>query len=117
RYIGVRYRHGGETPRGFDCSGYVMYVYRKNGILLPRSAARQYRAGRKISLRSAAPGDLLFFNTSGRRRLSHVGIYMGGSRFLHAPRTGKRISYANLKNPYWKRRYTGAVTFLKGNGM
>ena len=116
RYIGVPYRHGGETPRGFDCSGYVVYVYRQNGILLPRSAARQYRAGMKISLRRAAPGDLLFFNTSGKR-YSHVGIYAGNGRFLHAPRTGKRISYADLDNPYWKRRYTGAVTFLRGHRM
>ncbi len=116
RFIGVPYRHGGETPRGFDCSGYVMYVYRQNGILLPRSAARQYRAGKKISMRSLEPGDLVFFNTSGRR-YSHVGIYAGKGRFLHAPRTGKRISYARLNNPYWKRRYTGAVTFLRAYRM
>jgi len=113
RYLGVQYRHGGASPRrGFDCSGYVMYVYEKNGILLPRSVQRQYHAGRRIRLRQAKPGDLIFFRTSRGKRLSHVGIYMGGKRFIHAPRSGKRVSYADMNKPYWKKRYIGAVTFI-----
>ncbi len=112
RYLGVRYRYGGATPRGFDCSGYVMYVYEKNGILLPRSVGSQYKAGRRIRTRQAKPGDLVFFKTSRKKRLSHVGIYMGGRRFIHAPRSGKRVSYADMRNPYWRKRYIGAVTFI-----
>jgi cell wall-associated NlpC family hydrolase len=117
RYIGAPYRHGGATPRGFDCSGYVMYVYKQNGILLPRQVHRQYDAGRHISLGRAQPGDLVFFRISGRRNLSHVGIYMGGGRFIHAPRSGKRVTYANIDKPYWKKRYRGAVTFMKSDRM
>ncbi len=112
RYIGVQYRHGGATPGGFDCSGYVMFVYEKNGILLPRSVQSQYRAGRHIRFRQAKPGDLVFFRTSKNKKLSHVGIYMGGERFIHAPRTGKKVSYADMGKSYWKKRYIGAVTFI-----
>lgn len=115
RYVGAPYRHGGASPRGFDCSGYVMYVYKKNGILLPRQVHRQYDAGRHISLRRAKAGDLVFFRTSRSRRLSHVGIYLGGNRFIHAPSSGKRVTYASMSKPYWKRRYRGAVTFM-GSG-
>lgn len=113
KYIGVRYRHGGASPRGFDCSGYVMYVYERSGILLPRSVKRQYHAGKKIRLARAMPGDLVFFRTSRKSRLSHVGIYMGGTRFIHAPRSGKRVSYANMGKSYWKKRFIGSVTFLE----
>jgi len=113
RFIGAPYRHGGATPRGFDCSGYVMYVYKQNGILLPREVHSQYDAGRHISLGQAQPGDLVFFRTSGRRSLSHVGIYVGGNRFIHAPSSGKRVTYANIDKPYWKKRYRGAVTFMR----
>jgi len=112
KYLGERYRHGGDTPGGFDCSGYVMYVYEKNGILLPRSVEHQYKAGRRIRMGQAKPGDLVFFRTSRKKRLSHVGIYMGGRRFIHAPRSGKRVSYADMRNPYWKKRYVGTVTFI-----
>jgi cell wall-associated NlpC family hydrolase len=111
RYLGVRYKWGGASPRGFDCSGLVVYVYKKNGILLPRSVKGQYRRGKRIPSRRLRPGDLVFFKTE-RARLSHVGIYAGGMRFIHAPRTGKRVTYASLKNPYWRRRYRGAVTYL-----
>lgn len=112
KYLGVRYRYGGATPSGFDCSGYVMYVYKKNGILLPRSVGSQYKAGRRIRMGKTKPGDLVFFKTSRKKRLSHVGIYMGGRRFIHAPRSGKRVSYADMRNPYWKKRYVGTVTFI-----
>ncbi len=112
RYLGVRYQHGGATPRGFDCSGFVMYVYEKNGILLPRSVQSQFRAGHRIRIRQARPGDLVFFRTSRGRKLSHVGIYMGGRRFIHAPRSGKKVSYADMGKPYWKKRYMGTVRFI-----
>ncbi len=117
KYRGVPYRYGGESPRGFDCSGYVMYVYKKNGILLPRSVKGQYHAGRPVRLGQAKPGDLVFFRTSKKRRLSHVGIYMGGRRFIHAPSSGKRVTSTDMRNPYWKKRYAGAVTFMRREMM
>ena len=113
RYIGVNYRHGGETPSGFDCSGYVMYVYGKNGITVSRSTDGQYKMGKKIGLQRAKSADLLFFHT-GRKRISHVGIYLGDNTFIHAPSTGKQVSYARIDNPYWKRRFIGAVTYFSG---
>lgn len=112
KYLGVPYKHGGASPQGFDCSGYVMFVYEKNGILLPRSVHRQYQAGHHIRKSQVKPGDLVFFKTSGRQRLSHVGIYMGGRRFIHAPSTGKKVSFADMGKPYWKKRYIGAVKFI-----
>jgi len=116
RYLGVPYRYGGDTPRGFDCSGFVMYVFRKNGYPMPRDAVSQYREGRKVSLREARPGDLVFFNTSGAKRFSHVGIYAGRGKFIHAPSSGKRVSVASLDNRYWKRRYLGAVSYFSHGG-
>jgi cell wall-associated NlpC family hydrolase len=117
RYLGVKYKSGGTSPRGFDCSGYVMYVYEKNGIQLPRSVKSQYKAGKKIGPRQIKPGDLVFFKTLKRKRYSHVGIYVGDNRFIHAPRTGKRVSYAELDNPYWKKRFIGSATFMRRGSM
>ena len=116
RYLGVPYRRGGATPEGFDCSGYVMYVFRRNGMSLPRSAEDQFHRGRRIALRAAGPGDLVFFNTQGGGRITHVGIYLGRGRFIHAPSTGKKVSITRLNNPYWKRRFIGSVTLYKGRG-
>jgi len=116
RYLGVPYRYGGTTPRGFDCSGFVYYVYRKSGMPMKRNMTSQFREGKKVSKRRLKPGDLVFFQTSGRR-VSHVGIYTGSGRFIHAPRTGKSVSYAKLNNPYWKRRYRGAVSYLSSGRM
>jgi len=112
RYLGVRYKSGGTTPRGFDCSGYVKYVYKKNGLSLPRTATQQFKAGKRVTLRRAKPGDLVFFHTSKRKTFSHVGIYLGNLKFIHAPRTGKKISFANINNRYWRKRYLGAVSYF-----
>ncbi len=114
RYLGVPYRRGGAAPDGFDCSGYVMYVFGRNGMRLPRSAEGQFQRGRRITIRAAGPGDLVFFNTQGGGRISHVGIYLGRGRFIHAPSSGKSVSVARLDNPYWKRRFIGSVTLYKG---
>jgi cell wall-associated NlpC family hydrolase len=112
RYVGAPYRWGGATPRGFDCSGFVMYVYRKNGIRVGRSVRSQFRRGRRITVRQLKPGDLVFFQTA-RSRFSHVGIYSGGLHFIHAPSSGKNVSYASMRNSYWRKRYIGAVTYFQ----
>jgi cell wall-associated NlpC family hydrolase len=111
QYVGTPYRYGGESPGGFDCSGYVRYVYRKNGIDLPRTAQEQFRDGRKVTRRNIRPGDLVFFQTS-PSVISHVGIYAGRNKFIHAPRPGKKVGYASISNGYWSRRFRGAVTYV-----
>lgn len=111
QYVGTPYRYGGESPGGFDCSGYVMYVHRKNGIDIPRTAQDQFRDGRKVARRNLQPGDLVFFQTS-RTVISHVGIYAGRDKFIHAPKPGKKVGYASIGNRYWSRRFRGAVTFV-----
>ena len=111
RYIGVKYRGGGSTPFGFDCSGFVMYVYKKNGINIPRRAVSQFYGGRRINVNLAKPGDLLFFKIS-EKKISHVAIYTGDWRFIHAPSKNKRVSYDSIRSPYWSKRFFGAVTYI-----
>jgi hypothetical protein len=113
QYIGVAYRWGGESPRtGFDCSGLTMVVYQLNGLELPRSSNQQWSAGRAVTRSELASGDLVFFATSGGSRVSHVGIYTGNGKFLHAPRRGRKIRISSLSNPYYKKRYLGARSYL-----
>lgn len=112
-YLGVRYRLGGTSPNGFDCSGLVYYVYCKNGIRVPRTATEQYGVGKKVERERLAPGDLVFFSRRvSRRSIGHVGVYVGDNRFIHAPSFGLRVSYANMNDGYWRARYLGAVTFF-----
>lgn len=108
--LGAPYHYGGASPRGFDCSGLVYYSYRKAGIKVPRTTREQYRQSRHVDLDHLRPGDLVFFRIS-RAKPSHVGIYVGGGRFIHAPSRGKRVSYASLDDPYWKVRVIGAGRF------
>jgi cell wall-associated NlpC family hydrolase len=113
RYVGVPYRWGGESPRtGFDCSGYIMVVYRLNGLDLPRSSRQQWEIGKQISRRQLQKGDLVFFATSGGGRISHVGIYTGEDKFLHAPSKGSRIKTSSLSSKYFRSRYVGARSYL-----
>jgi cell wall-associated NlpC family hydrolase len=91
---GVPYRSGGTTPRGFDCSGFTSYVFRKAGVSLPHSATGQMHRAKRISRSQARPGDLVFFR--GGRGAYHVGIYAGGNRTLHSPRPGGRVSTVNI---------------------
>lgn len=114
KQLGKPYRYGGESPyQGFDCSGLVHYVFhstiRKN---LPRTSAALSKVGRHIKRTNLQAGDLVFFNTSGKP-YSHVGIYLGDQRFIHAPRTGKHVTIANLNQHYWLKRYQGAKRILK----
>jgi hypothetical protein len=113
RFIGVPYHWGGVSRvDGFDCSGLTMTVYRLNGLELPRSAYAQYRAGTPVNRDALEPGDLVFFVTNRSRRVSHVGIYSGRNRFVHAPGRGKRIRSSSLSNRYFKRRYKGARRYF-----
>lgn len=104
--IGEPYRYGGAGPGGFDCSGLVYYSFRKAGIRTPRTTNDQYRQSKRVSMSRLQPGDLVFFRIS-RNKLSHVGIYAGDDRFIHAPSSGKSVGYASLRDPYWRERLVG----------
>lgn len=107
--IGVAYRWGGTNPEtGLDCSGLVRYVFQQaTGVTLPHNARELARVGKKISVADLEPGDLVFFNTR-RFAFSHVGIYLGENRFLHAPATGRDVEIATLDRAYWHKRFNGA---------
>jgi cell wall-associated NlpC family hydrolase len=107
--VGVPYRFGGNTPAGgFDCSGLIVYVYNNAaGIKLPRTVQEMSRAGQSIQNAAPAPGDLVFFNTTGER-YSHAGIYVGHGRFVHAPSKGGTVRLDQMTSPYWAARYTEA---------
>lgn len=111
--IGVPYYYGGITPRGFDCSGLVYYVFRRLGLTVPRTANAQKAASVPVAKADLAPGDLVFFRIAGEMQL-HVGIYAGDGEFIHAPRPGQKVSYAELGARYWQRRYVGAGRFERG---
>ncbi|MFM8761643.1 MAG: C40 family peptidase [Polynucleobacter victoriensis] len=107
--IGVRYRWGGNTPQsGLDCSGFVRYVFNDTfGFLLPRKSAQMSQVGLEIRKDELRPGDLVFFNTM-RHAFSHVGIYVGDNKFIHAPSRGKSIRVDDMTKAYWEKRYNGA---------
>lgn len=111
QYIGAPYRFGGATPKGFDCSGYVQYVFGKYNYMLPRSADIQYNIGQKISAAAMREGDLVFFSAD-KKEISHCGIYTGGGKFIHAS-TSKGVRIDELKDPYWKPLYAGAKRITK----
>jgi cell wall-associated NlpC family hydrolase len=101
--VGTPYRWGGADPRGFDCSGFVMYVYGRAGVSLPHGAVKQYRLGTPVSRKELAPGDIVFFD-----RLNHSGIYIGDGRFVHATRTGDNVKVSRLDEAWFERRWVGA---------
>ena len=106
---GVSYQRGGQSPEaGFDCSGLVVHVYREAfGIALPHNAKAQSEAGRSIRASELEPGDLVFYNTR-NRPFSHVGIYLGEGRFIHAPKPGAAVRVERMAVVYWSKRYEGA---------
>ncbi|HWH48749.1 MAG TPA: C40 family peptidase [Burkholderiales bacterium] len=105
--IGKPYRYSGDTPAGFDCSGLVRYSFGRAGVALPRATPAQRKATTLISARSLRPGDLLFFDQEGKKA-SHVGIYLGDGRFVHAPSTGGRVRTDSLDADFWKKHFVEA---------
>lgn len=107
--VGIRYRRGGDSAEsGFDCSGFVGYVFLEQlGLKLPRTSGEISKSGEQVLRSDLKPGDLVFFNTM-RRAFSHVGIYLGDNQFVHAPRAGKAVRVEDIRGSYWSKRYNGA---------
>ncbi len=105
--LGAPYKWGGSTPNGFDCSGLVQYSYQRAGLQAPRTSHAQYSAAEHVSLRDARVGDLVFFDFD-RKPVSHVGIYLGNGRFVHAPSRGKRVEIASLQEARYRKHFVTA---------
>jgi len=105
--LGAPYKYGSSGPVAFDCSGLVRYLHHEVGIEVPRTALEQFRAATPVNPADLEPGDLLFFRTRGRN-VSHVAIYAGSGRFVHAPQTGRSIELRALEDDYYGRRLVGA---------
>jgi len=105
--LGKPYRFAGETPEGFDCSGLVKYSYGRAGISMPRDTQSQHRMSVLVSTRGLRQGDLLFFDQEGKKK-SHVGIYLGNGRFIHAPSSGGKVRIDSVNSEYWKKHFVEA---------
>ena len=107
--VGVQYRYGGRSPdTGFDCSGLITHVFERAwGVILPSGTDALSKVGKSIRLKELEPGDLVFYNTR-NRPFSHVGIYIGEGRFLHAPRPGATVRVESVDTNYWRTRFNGA---------
>jgi cell wall-associated NlpC family hydrolase len=107
--LGLDYRYGGNSPEaGFDCSGLVAHVFQEAyGIRLPHNARAQSQFGSEVSLSELRAGDLVFYNTQ-NQPFSHVGIYLGDGRFVHAPKTGAQVRVESIRAAYWSQRFNGA---------
>jgi len=117
QFLGIPYKWGGESAEdGFDCSGLAMTVYQMNGLDLPRNSRQQYDLGRGVAKDELQPGDLVFFATNGDGRVTHVGIYRGEGRFIHAPKMGRSICIASLADPYFADTYLGARSYMATAG-
>lgn len=108
---GAPYRNGGSDPSGFDCSGFVRYVFGQHGITVPRTVTDQFRAGQQVDQQHVEPGDLVFFATVAPGA-SHVGIALGGDEFIHAPSGAGEVRVERMSAPYWSTRFVGARRVL-----
>ena len=106
-FRGAPYRNGGTDPTGFDCSGFVQYVYGQNGVKMPRDVRQQFGVGQDVDPQQLEPGDLVFFTTVAPGA-SHVGIAVGGDQFIHAPSSNGVVRVENLSSTYWANRFVGA---------
>lgn len=112
QYIGVSYKYGQSNENGFDCSGFVKYVYGNFGYELPHSSYEQYHKTQRLDKKKVQPGDLVFFVTYGHR-ISHVGIYIGDNTFIHSPSRGKKVCIDSLDSDYYRRHLVGFGSVLK----
>jgi cell wall-associated NlpC family hydrolase len=103
QYLGAPYAYGGHKPGGFDCSGLVQFSHQRVGVDVPRTASLQFEDAQEVSFTEIQPGDVIFFQM-GFWKTSHVGIYVGKVKFIHAPSSGKHVSLARLTNSYWRNR-------------
>ena len=109
--LGTPYKWGGNTRRGFDCSGLVKYVHKQAlGINVPRTTAQQRDSSRTINYAQLQPGDMLFFKTGAKT--NHVGVYIGNRKFIHAPSSGKRVTVASMDSSYWHKRFVKFGTYF-----
>ena len=108
QFVGARYAWGGASPAGFDCTGFVMYVYGPFGISLPHTEAGQLNAGQPVGADDLQPGDVVVFANTYRAGLSHTGIYLGNGRFVHAVDESHGVLVSNLWDGYWGPRFVGA---------
>jgi cell wall-associated NlpC family hydrolase len=111
-YVGSRYAWGGMSPAGFDCTGFVKFIYSQFGVDLPHNEAGQLASGPQVDAGELAPGDVLVFANTYRRGLSHVGIYLGEGRFVHAVDEAHGVMVSNLWDGYWSPRLVGATRTL-----
>lgn len=105
--VGKPYRYGGNSPKGFDCSGLVQYSYARVGVKLPHGTRNLLQVSRPVSRNKLRRGDLVFFTQEGKKS-SHVALYLGGDRFVHSPSSGKNVYIAGFNDPYWRRHFTEA---------
>jgi murein DD-endopeptidase len=110
KMVGKPYRYAGSSPSGFDCSGLVQFSFRQAGVVVPRSTEEQRRASTRVALSKLQRGDLLFFDQEGKKN-SHLGIYLGDGKFVHAPSSGKQVRTDRLDSPYWKKHLSEVRRF------
>ncbi len=107
KYLGVKYKYGGTTSKGIDCSGFTQNVFKKQGKKIPRTSNKQASCGVHISKKNLRVGDLVFFSDS-RRSIGHVGIYIGKRKFIHASSGARKVTISRLDKKYYKQHYRGA---------